>query len=60
MAFLCRLNEFGDTPSSQLTIEEFNNIDLEEESDPPSFTEGKRKSKLQVCDRLNWKVIWYH
>ena len=38
-----RLVEFEDTPSSQLTIEEFQTIDLEEEHDPPSFTEGKRK-----------------
>lgn len=41
-----RLAEFQATPSGQLTIEEFHNIDLEEEHDPPSFTEGKRKAKL--------------
>lgn len=39
-----RLAEFQDTPSSQLTIEEFQNIDLEAEHDPPSFTEGKKKA----------------
>ncbi|XP_078313110.1 transcription factor IIIB 90 kDa subunit-like [Crassostrea virginica] len=39
-----RLAEFKNTPSSQLTIEEFQTIDLEEEQDPPSFTEGKAKA----------------
>ncbi|XP_076441764.1 transcription factor IIIB 90 kDa subunit-like [Babylonia areolata] len=45
-----RLYEFEDTPSSQLTIEEFHNIDLEEEQDPPCFTEGKKRSKLQQIE----------
>ncbi|KAL4238742.1 transcription factor TFIIIB subunit brf1 [Mactra antiquata] len=40
-----RLIEFEETPSSQLTIEEFQTIDLEEEHDPPSFTESKRRTK---------------
>ncbi|XP_060564800.1 transcription factor IIIB 90 kDa subunit-like [Ruditapes philippinarum] len=40
-----RLVEFEETPSSQLTIEEFQTIDLEQEADPPSFTEGKRRAK---------------
>uniref|UniRef100_A0A2K6T7R8 BRF1ral transcription factor IIIB subunit n=1 Tax=Saimiri boliviensis boliviensis TaxID=39432 RepID=A0A2K6T7R8_SAIBB len=35
-----RLTEFEDTPTSQLTIDEFMKIDLEEECDPPSYTEG--------------------
>ena len=42
-----RLAEFEQTPSSQLTIDEFQKIDLEEEMDPPCFTEGKKKIKLQ-------------
>jgi len=41
------LAEFEATPSGQLTVDEFQNIDLEEEMDPPCFTEGKRKAKLQ-------------
>ena len=35
-----RLAEFGETPASQLTLEEFMNVDLDamtEEMDPPSF-----------------------
>uniref|UniRef100_A0A8C4QIB1 B-related factor 1 n=1 Tax=Eptatretus burgeri TaxID=7764 RepID=A0A8C4QIB1_EPTBU len=48
-----RLVEFEDTPTSQLTIDEFMRIDLEKECDPPSFINGKRKSKLQqVCLHL--------
>lgn len=41
-----RLNEFEDTASGKLTIDEFSRIDLEEEQDPPSFTKGKQKAKL--------------
>ena len=41
-----RLAEFEETPSSQLTIDEFQKIDLEEEMDPPCFTKGKQKAKL--------------
>lgn len=33
-----RLEEFGRTPSSQLTPQEFEGIWLEQEADPPSFT----------------------
>ena len=43
-----RLGDFKDTPSSRLTIDEFLKIDLEQEHDPPSFTEAKKKAKQQV------------
>lgn len=33
--------EFEQTPSSQLTIDEFHRIDLEEEMDPPCFKIGR-------------------
>lgn len=45
-----RLYEFEQTPTSQLTIDEFQRIDLEEEMDPPCFTEGRRKAKLQLLE----------
>ncbi|XP_069116321.1 transcription factor IIIB 90 kDa subunit-like [Argopecten irradians] len=55
-----RLAEFQDTPSSLLTIEEFQNIDLEAEHDPPSFTEGKKRAlqaklnaQLEEKNKLN-------
>ncbi|XP_006820568.1 transcription factor IIIB 90 kDa subunit-like [Saccoglossus kowalevskii] len=40
-----RLTEFEETPSSRLTIDEFQKIDLEEEQDPPAFTNARRKAK---------------
>ena len=46
---LYRLGDFKDTPSSRLTIDEFLNIDLEQEHDPPCFLEAKKKAKqLQI------------
>lgn len=44
---LNRLTEFEDTPTSQLTIDEFMRVDLEQECDPPSFTAGQHKAKMQ-------------
>ena len=47
-----RLLEFEETPTAELTLEEFNHVNLESECDPPCFTEGKRKAALlqqQVC-----------
>ncbi|XP_066550982.1 transcription factor IIIB 90 kDa subunit [Amia ocellicauda] len=46
-----RLTEFEDTPTSQLTIDEFMKVDLEQECDPPSFTAGQRKLKLQQLEQ---------
>ncbi|XP_070579031.1 LOW QUALITY PROTEIN: transcription factor IIIB 90 kDa subunit-like [Ptychodera flava] len=48
-----RLTEFEETPSSQLTIDEFQKIDLEEEQDPPSFTQSRRKAKLAQLEEMN-------
>ena len=45
-----RLGDFRDTPSSRLTIDEFLKIDLEQEHDPPSFTEAKKRSKHQPVE----------
>ncbi|XP_043111778.1 BRF1 RNA polymerase III transcription initiation factor subunit a [Puntigrus tetrazona] len=46
-----RLNEFEDTPTSELTIEEFMRVDLEQECDPPSYTAGIRKQKLKEIEQ---------
>lgn len=43
-----RLLEFGETPSSALTLDEFLTVDLEEEQDPPAFKAARRRDK----DRL--------
>lgn len=42
-----RLTEFEDTPTSQLTVDEFMKIDLEGECDPPSYTAGQRKLRMK-------------
>ncbi|XP_075782528.1 transcription factor IIIB 90 kDa subunit isoform X1 [Pelodiscus sinensis] len=52
-----RLTEFEDTPTSQLTIDEFMKIDLEEECDPPSFTAGQRKLKIQELEKVLSKKL---
>lgn len=51
-----RLGEFKDTPSSQLTIDEFQKIDLEEEQDPPCFTHARKKAKQQSEELNNPEV----
>jgi transcription factor IIIB subunit 2 len=38
-----RLSEFGDTPTSRLTLEEFMQVDLEGEEDPPCFKAARLK-----------------
>ncbi|XP_062323572.1 BRF1 RNA polymerase III transcription initiation factor subunit b isoform X2 [Osmerus eperlanus] len=45
-----RLTEFEDTPTSQLTIDEFMRVDLEQECDPPSFTAGQRKVRMRQLE----------
>ena len=39
------MDDFQNTPSSCLTIEDFLKIDLEYENDPPCFLEAKKKGK---------------
>ncbi|XP_063367407.1 transcription factor IIIB 90 kDa subunit [Cydia amplana] len=43
-----RLLEFGDTPSSALTLEEFMTVDLEEEQDPPAFRAARKKDRERL------------
>jgi len=45
--------EFGDTPSSALTLEDFMVVELEEEQDPPAFKAARKKDKerlQKVCN----------
>ncbi|XP_023337496.1 transcription factor IIIB 90 kDa subunit isoform X2 [Eurytemora carolleeae] len=47
-----RLNEFGETPASQLTLEEFMTVDLDamtEEQDPPSFKAARKKDRERLA-----------
>ena len=46
-----RLNEFGETPVSQLSLDEFVNVDLDamtEEQDPPSFKAAREKDRKRL------------
>jgi transcription factor IIIB subunit 2 len=46
-----RLNEFGETPTSLLTLDEFMNVDLDamtEEQDPPSFKAARKRDKERL------------
>ncbi|KAM9068435.1 transcription factor IIIB 90 kDa subunit isoform X2 [Sarcophilus harrisii] len=52
-----RLTEFEDTPTSQLTIDEFMKIDLEGECDPPSFIAGQRKLKIKQLEQALSKEL---
>nr|XP_039248535.1 transcription factor IIIB 90 kDa subunit-like [Styela clava] len=51
-----RLSEFVSTPSSQLTINEFMNIDLESEADPPAFTESRLKQKQANLENFEEEI----
>ncbi|KDR17775.1 Transcription factor IIIB 90 kDa subunit [Zootermopsis nevadensis] len=46
--YKCRLIEFGETPSSSLTLDEFMTVDLEEEQDPPSFKAARKKDRERL------------
>ncbi|XP_014248604.1 transcription factor IIIB 90 kDa subunit [Cimex lectularius] len=43
-----RLVEFGETPSSSLTLTEFMTVDLEEEQDPPSYKAARAKDRERL------------
>lgn len=43
-----RMLEFGDTPSSALTLDEFMTVDLEEEQDPPAFRAARKRDKERL------------
>ncbi|XP_077420662.1 BRF1 general transcription factor IIIB subunit a isoform X2 [Vanacampus margaritifer] len=45
-----RLAEFSDTPTGLLTVEEFMNVDLDQECNPPCFTAGLLKKKAQQLE----------
>nr|CAD7432711.1 unnamed protein product [Timema monikensis] len=47
-----RLIEFGETPSSSLTLDEFMTVDLEEEQDPPSFKAARKKDKERLAKMM--------
>jgi transcription factor IIIB subunit 2 len=44
------LADFKDTPSSALSVEDFQTLMLEESADPPSFTHGKKRKAAEGDD----------
>lgn len=40
-----RLDEFSQTPSGSLTIDEFSTVDLEHSEDPPAYREARRRAR---------------
>ena len=55
-----RMLEFEDTPSSNMTVDEFHTIDLDEEHDPPAFTRSKKLAKIkQIEEMANLAEIEY-
>ena len=48
-----RLEEFRRTPSGALTLQDFRNVWLEEEMDPPAYTKGKEKEEKERMLREN-------
>lgn len=51
-----RLIEFGDTPSSALTLDEFLGIELEAEQDPPAFKAARKKDRERLEQLENFDV----
>ncbi|XP_011049304.1 PREDICTED: transcription factor IIIB 90 kDa subunit [Acromyrmex echinatior] len=53
-----RLLEFGDTPSSALTLDEFMTVNLEEEQDPPAFKAARKKDRerLQKLENIDMEI----
>ncbi|CAD6199082.1 unnamed protein product [Caenorhabditis auriculariae] len=46
-----RLDEFSQTPSGSLTIDEFSTVDLEHNEDPPAYREARRKAQEEQMRR---------
>jgi len=44
--------EFEDTPSSNLTVDEFHTIELEEEHDPPAYTRSRKFAKIKQIEEM--------
>ena len=46
------MQEFGATASASLTLEEFMQVDLEEEHDPPAFLQSRKKDRNDKGDEV--------
>ena len=45
------MNEFEETPTGGLTADEFEQIDLEEECDPPAYTRARKKDDASQTEK---------
>eukprot|EP00548_Thalassiothrix_antarctica_P004608 CAMPEP_0194140408 /NCGR_PEP_ID=MMETSP0152-20130528/9959_1 /TAXON_ID=1049557 /ORGANISM="Thalassiothrix antarctica, Strain L6-D1" /LENGTH=341 /DNA_ID=CAMNT_0038838639 /DNA_START=677 /DNA_END=1699 /DNA_ORIENTATION=+ len=58
MTVNARLREFEQTPSSKLTLEEFNTTEIEEEADPPAFTKNRiREARARAIQQKNYGML---
>lgn len=56
-----RMLEFGETASSNLTLEEFMTVDLEEEHDPPCYLKSRKKDRAEKVDEGVCQIVFiYH
>jgi hypothetical protein len=55
--YVNRLIEFGETPSSSLTLDEFMTVDLEEEQDPPSFKAARKKDRERL-QKVSYELMF--
>ena len=46
------MQEFGETASANLTLEEFMQVDLDKEHDPPAFLKSHKKDRKEKDDDL--------
>ncbi|BES88044.1 transcription factor IIIB 90 kDa [Nesidiocoris tenuis] len=51
-----RLVEFGETPSSSLSLTEFMSVDLEEAQDPPSYKSARAKDRARLQELVEDKA----
>ena len=52
-----RLSEFGDTPTSKLTLDEFMSVDLEGEEDPPCFKAARKKKTQELNSKITSEEV---
>lgn len=53
-----RVKEFEQTPSAALTLEQFNTVELENETDPPVFTRNRiREARARAIQQKNYTLL---
>ena len=58
MTVTTRVKEFEQTPSSKLTLEQFNRVEFESEADPPRFTHNRiREARARAIDEKNIELL---